>query len=178
MRGQALSGSWSSRSVMPLCRVHTTLTCRLQAMQTLSSNCSELMEELALDVMQELRDSYPEELRRVALRDIKHVRPTARDRWILKSTVARKFVHLTPGQRYTRAQFHASVISRVMRLADCLLAEHLLDLIESSLQVSLTWSLAKCTLPAIAYLTDPMMQRPQELFVLAMHDACMARLLS
>ena len=89
-------------------------------------------------VREELVDSFPEELNRTALRDIKFKRPNARHRWQVKRLNVRKFLHLTSQERYDAACFHAAKIERVVRLADCMLVGHLLVLAQSSLHVALS----------------------------------------
>jgi hypothetical protein len=93
------------------------------------------MERLALDVAEELKDSFPEEMNRTALRDIDGTRPSPRTRSRAKAERVQKFVHLTALERYERACFHAKLLPRALRMAHYILQCHLADLAVSTLEV-------------------------------------------
>jgi hypothetical protein len=97
-------------------------------MEVVAARCGHLMHVLGVDVREELRDSFPESMDRVALRNVHSQRPNPRDRWRARCLATRKYVHLTPGERYERACFHAALIPRALRVADFMLQGAMLDL--------------------------------------------------
>lgn len=106
-----------------------------QSLNIISERVATTLTQLGLDVLEELTDSFPEELRQVVLREIKGKRPDPRVRSQAKAAIVRKFIHLTPLERYERAVLHADRVGRIMRLADCMLVGEMLGLADSALQV-------------------------------------------
>lgn len=117
--------------------LHAIVSCvlRVQALEIISSEIREELERLALDVADELHDSYPEELSRPALRDICGRRPSPRQRSRLRAQTVRKFEHLSPRERYERACAHAELLPGALRMTHLMLQEHLADLAATALHV-------------------------------------------
>jgi hypothetical protein len=107
----------------------------LQALELVSHRIHLTMEQLALDVADELKDSFPEEMSRIALRDFDGVRPSPRTRSNAKAKRIRKFVHLTSLERYERACSHAKLLPKALRMTHYILQCHLADLAVSALEV-------------------------------------------
>jgi hypothetical protein len=105
---------------------------RSQALLWLVRLISDAMRTLAEDVRDELADSYPEELNRTPLRDIRVTRPDPRERSRLRSLIVRKFAHLTPMERYERAQYNATLLPGALRMLDLMLTEHLAALYQAA----------------------------------------------
>lgn len=109
--------------------MHETVT---QGLKFFSDAACAAMMQLATEVADELHDSYPEELNRTSLRDIRFKRPDPRARWRIKSLAVRKFAHLTPMERYERAQAHARMLPSTLKMLDFMLLEHLALLHQSA----------------------------------------------
>lgn len=107
----------------------------LQGMDSISSYCHQLLHVLALDVQQELEEAYPEELSRTPLRQTMFQRPNARARCRARKLMVHKYIHLTPMQRYERAQAHSQLLPRALRLADFLVLGSMLDLSSTAVDV-------------------------------------------
>lgn len=107
----------------------------MQFLEILGRQVSDLMQHLAEDVRDELVESFPEELNRTPLRDIRFTRPNLRERSHARRMAVRKFVHLSAMQRYERAQFHAQLLPGTLRMLDFMLLEHSLIVTESALAV-------------------------------------------
>lgn len=109
--------------------------CILQALELVAHSIHHTMKQLALDVADELKDSFPEEMSRTALHNIDGVRPSPRTRSKAKAKRVRKFVHLTSLERYERACSHAKLLPKALRMAHYVLQCHLADLAVSALEV-------------------------------------------
>lgn len=107
----------------------------LQGMDSISAHCHHLLHVLATDVEQELEEAYPEELSRTPLRHTMFQRPNARARCRARKLMVHKYVHLTPIQRYERAQAHSRLLPRAIRLADFLVLGSMLDLSKTAVDV-------------------------------------------
>jgi hypothetical protein len=117
-------------------------------MDIIAAQCQHLMHVLAVDVELELDEAYPEELKHKRLREIKGKRPDPRARCRTQKLTVHKYVHLTPMQRYERAQIHAALLPKALRLADFLLLGSMLDLAQTSVEVR--WEHAACMIASCA----------------------------
>jgi hypothetical protein len=107
----------------------------MQFLEILGRQVGDLMQHLAEDVHDELAESFPEELNRTPLRQIRFPRPNLRERSHARRIAVRKFVHLSAMQRYERAQFHAQLLAGTLRMLDFMLLEHSLILAQSAVVV-------------------------------------------
>lgn len=107
----------------------------MQAMDIVAGEIASLVHILAVDVDQELEDSYPAELKRTALRKITRRRPSPRARLRARSLLVKKFVNMTAMQRYDHAKMHAALLPRALRLADLRVMGAMVDLALTSVQV-------------------------------------------
>lgn len=112
-----------------------SVTDAVQGMDSMSAHCHQLLHVLALDVQQELEEAYPEELSRTPLRKMMFQRPNVKARCRARKLMVHKYVHLTPMQRYERAQAHSELLPRALRLADFLVLGSMLDLSKTSVDV-------------------------------------------
>ena len=111
----------------------------------ISAMAGDAMLQLAEEVRDELAESYPEELNRTSLRDIRGMRTDPRERAQLKKIAVRKFPHLTPMQRYERAQLHARLLPCALRMMDLMLVEHLAALHSDAHNVRSPLMTSHCT---------------------------------
>ena len=104
-------------------------------MDSISVHCQHLLHVLATDVEQELEEAYPEELSRIPLHKTMFQRPNVRARCRARKLMVHKYTHLTPMQRYERAQAHSQLLPRALRLADFLILGSMLDLSRTAVDV-------------------------------------------
>jgi hypothetical protein len=131
----------SLRALLQRVGVRNADTDLLQGMDSITTHCHHLLHVLAVDVQQELEEAYPEELSRTPLRMTMFQRPNARARCKARQLLVHKYVHLTPLQRYERAQSHSKLLPRALRLADFLMLGSMLDLCSTAIEVRSALSL-------------------------------------
>jgi hypothetical protein len=113
----------------------------VQGMDIITSHCHHLLHMLAVDVQQELEESYPPELSRTPLRMTMFQRPNARARCEAQKLMVQKYAHLTPMQRYEHALAHSQLLPRALRLADFLMLGSMLDLCSTAVEVCSAFSI-------------------------------------
>lgn len=136
----ATSESASSARTVPLgtelrVNVDSAKWVAVQAMDIMAGEIASIVHILAVDVQQELADSYPAQLKRTALRKIATKRPSPLARLRAQSLLVKKFENLTPMQRHEHAKVHAALMPRALRLADMLVMGAMLDLALTSVDV-------------------------------------------
>lgn len=123
-------------------RVLTPWSIEVQGMDSISAHCHHLLHVLAMDVQQELEEAYPEQLSRIPLRKTMFQRPNVRARCRARKLMVQKYLHLTPMQRYERAQAHSRLLPKALRLADFLVLGSMLDLSSTAVDVRTTPEIA------------------------------------